>query len=87
MQWAKFRKLKDDTAVRLKAASGNHEGIEAAIRRYIEEGDKFGMSPMILMDYFAISSPGIPERAGYCGYEREQMVAIFDRIAAERFAE
>ena len=85
MQWAKFRRLVDDTVARLKAADGDREGIEAAIRRYVERGDGCGMSPMILWDYFAISSPGIPERAGYCGYEGEQMIAVFDRLSRERF--
>jgi hypothetical protein len=85
VEWAKFRRLVDDTVVRLKAAEGDRERIEAAISRYIERGDKCGMSPLVLWDYFAISSPGIPERAGYCGYECEQMVAVFDRLSHERF--
>jgi hypothetical protein len=87
MNWAKFDRLVDDTVARLKAADGDREAIEAAIRRYIERGDKFGMSPMVLWDYFAISSPGIPERAGYCGYECEQMVATFQRLSEAFFAE
>jgi hypothetical protein len=85
MEWARFRRLVDDIVTRLKAADGDRERIESAIRLYIERGDKLGMSPMVLWDYFAISSPGIPERAGYCGYEREQMVAVFDRLSKERF--
>ena len=85
MEWAKFGKLVEDTIARLKAADGDREGIEAAIRRYIDRGDKFGMSPMTLWDDFAISSPGIPERAGYCGADCEQMVAVFDRLSKERF--
>jgi hypothetical protein len=85
MEWAKFRRLVDDTIVRLKAADGDPEGMEAAIRRYIERGEKCGISPIILWDYFAISSPGIPERAGYCGTEGEQMVAVFERLSEERF--
>jgi hypothetical protein len=85
VQWAKFDKLVEDTVARLKAADGDREGIEAAIRRYIERGDKFGASPYDLWDFFAISSPGIPERAGYCGAEGERMVAVFDRLSTERF--
>jgi hypothetical protein len=87
LNWAKFRLLVDDTVARLKAADGNREGVESTIRRYIERGDKLGMSPMILWNYFAISSPGIPQRAGYCGDECEQMVAIFDRLSRERFGD
>ncbi|WP_020467826.1 hypothetical protein [Zavarzinella formosa] len=85
MQWAKFHKLVDDTVARLKLADGDREKIEAAIRRYIERGDGYGMSSHDLWDFLAISSPGIPERAGYCGVECEQMVTVFDRLSKERF--
>ena len=85
VQWAKFRRLVDDIVARLKAADGDREGIEAAIRRYIERGDKLGASPYDLWDFFAISSPPIPERAGYSGAECEQMVAVFERLSKERF--
>ncbi len=85
MNWAAFSRLVDDTVARLRAADGDQEGIEAALRRYIDRGVKHVHSPFILWDYFAISSPGIPERAGYCGYECEKMVALFDRLTGERF--
>jgi hypothetical protein len=85
VQWAKFRRLRDDTVARLKAADGDRERIESALRRYIWRGEALGASPYVLWDFFAISSPGIPERAGYCGYECEQMVAVFERLSKERF--
>jgi hypothetical protein len=85
VEWAKFRRLCDDTVARLKAADGNREQIESAIRRYVERGDKLGASPLDLWDFFGISSPNIPERAGYCGFEAEQIVAIFERLSKERF--
>jgi hypothetical protein len=85
MRWAKFLGLRDETVARLRAADGDCENIESAILRYIERGDKLGASPYDLWDFFAISSPGIPERAGYCGNECEQMVAIFDRLSKQRF--
>ena len=85
MQRAKFLRLRDNTVTRLQAAGGDRERIESAIRRYIERGDKLGASPYDLWDYFAISAPGIPERAGYCGYECEQMLAVFKRLSGERF--
>jgi hypothetical protein len=87
VEWAKFHKLVDDTVSRLQAAEGDSDRIESAIRRFIERGDKLGMSPMILWDYFSISSPSIPERAGYCGYESEKMIAVFDRLSGARFGE
>jgi hypothetical protein len=85
MEWDKFRRLVDDTVIRLRNAEGDREKIESAIRRYLNQGYKHVMSPMVLWDYFAISSPGIPERAGYCGYEAEQIVALFDRLSKEKF--
>lgn len=87
MDWDKFRKLVNDTVSRLHSANGDREKIESAIRHYLNQGYKYVMSPMILWDYFAISSPGIPERAGYCGVECEQMVAIFDRLSKEKFGQ
>jgi hypothetical protein len=87
MNWDKFRKLVDDTVSRLRSAEGDRERIEAAIRRYLNQGNKYVFSPMILWDYFAISSPGIPEKAGYCGAECEQIVAIFERLSREKFGE
>jgi hypothetical protein len=85
MDWDKFHRLVDDTVTRLRHGGGDREKVESAIRRYLNQGYKYVMSPMILWDYFAISSPGIPERAGYCGYEVEQMVAIFNRLSNEKF--
>jgi hypothetical protein len=85
MNWDKFGRLRKDTIERLRDAEGDHVEIEAAIRRYLNQGYKCGMSPYILWDYFAISSPGMPERAGYCGYECEQMTVMFERLSNEKF--
>ena len=85
MKWAKFRRLVDDTITRLEAADGDREKVELAIRRYIERGNEYILSPMVLWDYFAISSPSMPERAGYSGLECEQMVEVFARLSKERF--
>ena len=43
------------------------------------------MSPYVLWDYFAISSPGIPKQAGYCGYDVERMNALFERLMGEKY--
>jgi hypothetical protein len=83
--WKRFHRLVDETVARLRSADGDREKIESAIRRYIERGDKLGASPLDLWDYFAISSPGIPEKAGYCGVECEQMEAVFERLSKEKF--
>jgi hypothetical protein len=85
MEWEKFHRLMDDTVIRLRNAEGDRDKIESAIRSYLNQGYKYVLSPMVLWDYFAISSPRIPERAGYRGYEAEQMVAIFERLSKEKF--
>lgn len=85
MPSAATTRLIDDTISRLRAAAGDQEGIESALRRYIDQGDRMKMSPMELWDYFAISSPSIPEKAGYCGYDVERMNALFERLMVEKF--
>jgi len=87
MDWAKFDRLVADTIAQLRAADRDRDKFEAAIQRYLDRGYKYVLSPMILWDYFAISSPGIPEQAGYCGYECEQMVAIFERLSKDKFGD
>jgi hypothetical protein len=81
----KVFQLCDETVAGLKKAAGDQDQIEAAIRRYIDRGDRLGMSPYDLWDFFAISSPSIPEQAGYGGYECDKMVAVFERMSKERF--
>jgi hypothetical protein len=85
MNWPKFRQLVNETVERLKAAAGDRDKIETALQRYIDEGHKLGMSPYILWDYFAISSPGIPERAGYAGSDRKQCVGVFEALSKRKF--
>ena len=85
MDWEKFSLLVQDTIFRLREADGDRDKIEAAIRCYLDLGNNYVHSPTILWDCFAISSPGIPEKAGYCGYECEQIVAIFGRLSNEKF--
>jgi hypothetical protein len=85
MEWAKFRRLADDTVARLRAADGDWEKIEAAIRRFLERGKKYGMSPAVLWDYSAVSSPSIPGQAGYGGFECETMVGVFGRLSPAKF--
>jgi hypothetical protein len=85
MEWEKFFRLRDDTVARLRAAEGDRERLEAALRRYITRGERMGASPYDLWDFFAISSPDIPELAGYRGHEREQMIDLFDRLTEERY--
>ena len=83
MDWDKFRVLVGQTINDIHAAGGDRDRIDVAIRRYLTRGSKLGMSPMVLWDYFAVSSPTIPEHAGYCGYDAEKVIARFEAISAE----
>jgi hypothetical protein len=71
----------------LQQAKGNPTKIRAAIRQYINQGNKLIHSPMILWDYFAISSPGIPEQAGFSTEETEEAIAIFGDLSDAKFGE
>ena len=84
-KWVKFHRLVKDTVALLRAADGDQEKIQSAIRRYLGCGRTLEMSPTVLWDSFPISSPGMPEKAGYCGYEAEKIVALFGRISNELF--
>jgi hypothetical protein len=85
MDWVAFELLVEDTVSRLRVAAGSCAKVRAAIRHYINRGDALGMSPMILWDYFAISSPGIPERAGYDEADRKSAVGVFEELSAAKF--
>jgi hypothetical protein len=43
------------------------------------------MSPLELWDYFAISHPGLPMRAGYAEDEIERIEAVFSLLMDERY--
>ncbi len=43
------------------------------------------MSPLELWDYFAISHPGLPMRAGYGEHEFERIDAVFSSLMEQRF--
>jgi hypothetical protein len=78
-------RLIEDTVARLREADSDQEAIESALRNYIDTGDRLNLSPYVLWDYFAISSPGLPEQAGYCGYDVERMNSLFERLMGEKF--
>jgi hypothetical protein len=69
----------------LSAARGNAAKVEAAIERYLKEGDALDLSPYELRDYFDISSPTLPEQAQYSQEEQEAASAIFTRVSRRRY--
>ena len=70
---------------RFRAARGDAKALEAAIERYLEEGDSLQMSPYELRDYFDISSPGLLEKAGFALSELESGSEIFDKVSKARY--
>ena len=73
----------DDTVAALRAATGDMQRIEIAIRTYCQRGRELDMSPMELWDYFAISYPGLPEKAGYSEAQIEETENRFQRVTNE----
>jgi hypothetical protein len=64
MNWSKFQRLVEVTVSRLRSAGGDRGQEEKAIRAYLDQGYKQALSPMVLWDYFAISSRGFPNAPG-----------------------
>jgi hypothetical protein len=77
--------LLDETIAHLKEAKGDDLLTAEAIRRYIEQGEVIELSPLELRDYFAISHPGLPMRAGYAEHAIERIDAIFSSLMEERY--
>jgi hypothetical protein len=87
MDWTKFRELVGQTVSRLREADGDPAKVRTAIRRYLNQGTRLGMSPLVLWDYFAVSHPGIVGQAGYSGTRKDAVMAEFERITRETFSE
>lgn len=84
MEWDDFHLLVDETVSLLQAARGDAFKTEQAIRQYLERGSSDLQSPYVLWDYFAISSPSMPRRAGYDDYEEYQAIELFARLLKAR---
>ena len=83
---AALDRLLDETVERLRLARGDLPRQRAAIRGYLSEGSAAGRSPLEFWDYFDISSPGLPESAGYDAAEIEGAAELF-REGSDRFFE
>lgn len=79
------RQLLKTTVEALRAARGDTKKLTVAIDRYLEQGSALECSPMTLWDYFAISSPGLPEKAGYRGAEVQAVEKLFEKRSKRRF--
>jgi hypothetical protein len=86
--------LRRATAERLRAATGPRDAIVAAIEQFLDEAESIVdegklrvYSPSALWDHFAISSPSIPEMAGYDTQGRDRIVRIFSTVAHKRWGD
>ena len=70
---------------RLRDAHGNPAKVKSAIEQYLQEGDALEMSPLELRDYFDISSPGLPETAGFTSSESNEASELFDEVGSARY--
>ncbi len=70
---------------RFRDARGSREKIKKAIEQYLEEGDAIEMSPLELRDYFDISSPGLPEKAGFSLQELDEASELFTEVSSARY--
>ena len=77
--------LLSNAASWLIKARGDAAKVEAAIERYLKEGEALELSPYELRDYFDISSPTLPEQAQYSRKEQEEASAIFTRVSRKRY--
>jgi hypothetical protein len=73
------------TVKALREARGDTKKLTRAIDAYLEQGDALDYSPSRLWDYFAISSPGLPEKAGYRGAEIEAADKLFEKRSEKRY--
>ena len=87
MDWTKFRELVERTVSQLREADGNAAKVRTAIRRYLNQGTRLGMSPLVLWDYFAISHPAIIGQAGYSGARKDAVMEEFEHLTRETFSE
>ena len=82
MEWDDFHLLVDETVSLLRVTRGDALKTEQAIRQFLERGVSDLQSPYVLWDYFAISSPSMPRRAGYNEHEEAQAIELFARLSS-----
>lgn len=85
--WDKFDAVVAESVERLRDAIGDDAKIAEAVGYYISQGSSDIRSPSVLWDYFSISSPSMPEQAGYDEAQESRAIGIFEAIMKERFGE
>ena len=76
-----------DTAERIRTACGDRTAIVAAIERFLDFGDAGEYSPAALWDYFATSSPTVPEVAGCDPEAEDRVIRIFSTCTHARYSD
>jgi len=77
--------VRADTADRLRAANGDRAAVVAAIEQFLDFGGAGEYSPAELWDYFATSSPSVPELAGYDAAAEDRAVRVFSTCTHARY--
>ena len=77
----------DETSRRLRAADGDRAAIVAAIERFLDFGDAGEYSPAVLWNYFATSSPTVPEMAGCDAAGEDKIIRIFSTCTDARYGD
>lgn len=76
-----------DTAARARAANGDRAVIVVAIERFLDFGDASEYSPAELWDFFATSSPTVPEMAGCDSTAEDRVIRIFSTCTHARYGD
>lgn len=73
------------TADELRVAKGDLEKEKQALCRYYRRGEQANLSPAELIDFLAIDTPSILDRAGYSEEEGDALMHISDTLSDEVF--
>jgi hypothetical protein len=71
----------------LTVARRKRETLEPALRRLCKLAFReFRFSPMVIMDYMVVSTPGVFGEAGFSDEEVDALMPTIDRIVSEEWA-
>jgi len=71
------------TADELRAARGNPDAQRAALARYYKRGTRADLSSGELVDFLAISTPSILEKAGYSDDEADALLELSETLTED----
>ncbi len=71
------------TSEEFRGARGDAVRQKTALLRFYQTGLRANLTVGELIDFIAVSSPSIPERAGYTDDEGDAVIAVSDRLTDE----